>query len=262
LLMINTASKLIHLQNRILALEKLADEVEVLAKKLLIAGSIVQPELANKGQRWYRGARELLVQQGSSGLEEFENCYQWYERRGSKEIVFRAHTDIERIINLKTCQKEEYDLFEQLFRKARSIIQSTDEEVLSRELPVVTQLSFELVANEFDAAQELLNQGGKIDSLIRASGVIARVALERHLHTVINNRNLKVLLNPPTKKKADISDLSNTLVKENVITAIQRSELDGLFMIGNHCAHPNETATFEDVKRLLERAKDLAASIL
>lgn len=256
------ASKFIQLQRRIQELEQLADEVLSLAEQLK-SQSNVQPDLAIKGQRWYRGAREFLVQQGSSGLGEFENCYEHYEKReGERARTLRAHTDIERFLNLNTSNQEEYDLFSRFFRKARALVQSTVEEILSRELPIVTQLSFELSADELGAATELLNQSGKAEPLVRASGVIARVALERHLRTVIDKRSLKIQLNPPTKRKADISDLSNTLSKEGVITGIQKSELDSLFMIGSHCAHPRESVKFEDVKRLIERGRELASVIL
>lgn len=255
------AGKLIQLQNRIQELEQLADEVLTLAENLRDQNN-VQPDLAIKGQRWYRGARELLVQQGLSGLGELESCYQHFDEFGFPARTMRAHTDIERLINANACSHEEYNLFLKFFRKARSIVQSTIEEILSRELPIATQLSFKLSADEFEAARDLLDQSGKADPLVRASGVIARVALERHLHTVIDERALKIQVNPPTKKKADISDLSNTLVKAGIITAIQRSELDNLFMIGNHCAHPKETVTAENVEQLIERGKMLASIIL
>lgn len=254
-------SKLIQLQTRIQELEHLADEVIALSGNLR-SGSTVQPKLAIKGQQWYRGARELLVQQAFSGLKEFDNCYQHYETRGSRDRTFRTRTDIEKFINLNSCQQEEYELFERFFRKARSLVHATVDEVLSRELPTVTQLSFELSADEFETAEDLLSQSGESDPLVRASGVIAGVALERHLHTVIDKRSLKIQSNPLTKKKADISDLSNTLFKEGVITGIQKSELDSLFMIRNHCAHPKEDVKFEDVKRLIERGRSLAAVIL
>ncbi len=62
------------LQQRVDELEQRAGEVLRLAEQLR-DGKPVQPELSIKGQRWYRGARELLVQQQFSGLDEFVGCY-------------------------------------------------------------------------------------------------------------------------------------------------------------------------------------------
>jgi len=65
---------LIQLQKRVEDLEKLADEVSNLAERLS-KGEAVQPELSIKGQQWYRGARELMVQHTYSGLDDFDGCY-------------------------------------------------------------------------------------------------------------------------------------------------------------------------------------------
>ena len=65
---------LIQLQKRVDDLEKLADEVSNLAERLS-KGDVFQPDLSLKGQQWYRGARELMVQHKYSGLEDFDGCY-------------------------------------------------------------------------------------------------------------------------------------------------------------------------------------------
>ena len=64
-------SKLVHVQKRTDELEALANEIAALAARLK-DDEKVQPDLSVKGQRWYRGAREILVQAKSSALEEFE----------------------------------------------------------------------------------------------------------------------------------------------------------------------------------------------
>jgi hypothetical protein len=46
-----------------------------------------------------------------------------------------------------------------------------------------------------------------------------------------------------------------------VINAIQKAELDGLFKIANNCAHPKESVQKADVKRLIERAREMASVI-
>jgi hypothetical protein len=99
------------------------------------------------------------------------------------------------------------------FRKARALVRAVEEELLSRELPVMTQLSFSVAADELDKAEVLLQANSSDEVMVRASGVIGRVARERHLWTVADTRAVTVTKNPPSKKVPDVSDLLTTLVK-------------------------------------------------
>jgi hypothetical protein len=258
------------MEQRIAELEKLAEEVSGLAKKQS-EGQYVQPELSIKGQRWYRGTRELLAQQNFSGLDEFDNCYRFYaEIMGGKK--HRAFSDIEKYIDRNTTDRnkfqsvsesrEHYGLFAQCFQKARSLLQSSLDEIRSRELPVRSQLSFAVAADEFERAQELLDASEGDKAIVRASGVVTRVALERHLFTVADTRSIAIEVNPPSKGKPGVEDVMTTLVKHGVLTAIQKSELDSLFKVGTNCAHPKEVVEPKDVERLIRRGKELASMIL
>ena len=256
------STKLIQLQHRVKQVEALADEVQDLAERHL-KGEAVLTELSVKGQQWYRAARELLVQSQFSGLQELEHCNShWVKLNGGQRQAF---TDIERFIifPLEDRSKEDhYRLFARLFAKARSLVLSVEQELLSRELPIVTQLSFAVAADEFDTAEALFHDGKADEAVLRASGVVAHVALERHLFTVADQRGLSIIVNPPTKKKADVSDALNTLVKANVVTPVQRSHLDSLFSVANNCAHPKEAIRPEDVERLITDGRRLASAIL
>lgn len=262
-------TKLIQLERRIAELEGLAEEVSELAKKQS-EDQKVQPDLSIKGQGWYRGARELLAQQRFSGLEEFDNCYTYFVGPSGKAL--RTFSDIEEYISRNTTDrnkfnsaseaKEHYGLFAECFQKARSLLQSALEEIRSRELPVRTQLSFTVAADEFETAQELLDASEGDEAIIRASGVVARVALERHLFTVADMRSIAIEVNPPSKGKPGVVDVMTTLVKHGVLTPIERSELDSLFKVGTNCAHPKEVVKPKDVERLIRRGKELASMIL
>ena len=134
-------------------------------------------------------------------------------------------------------------------------------EVKSRELPITSELSFAVALDEFETAKNLLDASSET-SIVRASGVVARVALDRHLFTVAESRQIPIEKHPPSKAKADVADVLNTLKKRDVLTAIQKSELESLFTIGNYCAHPKETVRASDVQRLIQRGKELASVIL
>jgi hypothetical protein len=241
--------KLLQLEQRIQELEAIADEVAVLAKKQSAQES-VQPELNTKGQRWYRGAREILVQQKSSSLAEFDALYVQVMKDVITGSIFEVGDEMM------------YTAFVGTLGAARALLIAVAEEIESRELPLKTQLSFAVSADEFDRASELVNSSGGDEALLRAGGVVARVALERHLWTVVDSYGLAVAKNPPTKKKADTQDLLTTLVKASVVTPIQKSEMDSLFTIGNNCAHPKEAVIKEDVERLISRGRELASLIL
>ncbi|SRR6266700_4316948 len=238
---------LLQLEQRIQTLEALADEVATLARQQ--TGN-VNPEFSKKSQQWYRGARELLVQQRFSGLSELEAFYT------------RLFKDTAAMGTMIVYDYDCRDDFARLFPPARSLVHSLIEEVKSRELPVLSQLSFAISASELETAGELLAQSNGIEAMMRASGVVARVALERHLFTVADARSIPVVLNPPHKKKAEAQDLLNTLAKGAVITPVQKSELELLFRIGNFCAHPKETVQLSDVKRLIERGRELCSIII
>ena len=131
----------------------------------------------------------------------------------------------------------------------------------SRQLPIVTGLSFTVSADEFETAQSLLGSS-EYEPIVRASGVVARVALERHLLTVAESRAIQIEKNPPNKAKIDASDVLNALRRNGVVSVIQKSDLETLFKIGNHCAHPKETVNIGDVQRLIRQGRELASVIL
>lgn len=241
--------KLLQLRQRIQELESLANEVLHLANEQS-SNFRVEPELNTKGQRWYRGAREILVQQKFSGLAEFESLY--------VQVIKDVITGSLYAVSDPMVQTE----FAGSFRSARALLIAVAEEIESRELPLKTQLSFAVTADEFERASELVNSSGGDEVLIRAGGVVGRVALERHLWTVVESHGITVEKNPPTKKKADTQDLLTTLVKASVVTPIQKSEMDSLLTIGNNCAHPKEAVIKTDVERLISRGRELASVIL
>ena len=255
-------TKLVQVIQRVQELEQLASEVANLVEKLA-TGEAVQPELSVKGQRWYRGGRELLANHQFSGLQEFEDCYEGIFVLPNMQRT-RAFVSISTIIQERDSTRVNEDhqgVFSEYFQKARSLVLGLEEELLSKELPVVTQLSFEVAASEFDTAEELFKKYGSDEAILRASGIIARVALERHLYTVIQARKLTTILNPPTKKKAGTEDLLNTLQQNGVITAVQRSQLRSLFDVANNCAHPKEVVKPDDVQRLIKESRSAASGI-
>jgi hypothetical protein len=256
---------LTHLTRKIDELETLAGDVLSLADRLRDGDRSSQPDLSIKGQRWYRGARAVLTGAGFSGLKEFDACYSQRNYFTDMERYLERGTDPSQQSALWSTEmdaQEHFGMFSVLLRKARSLLLSVVDELLAREMPVKTELSLAVTASEFEAAEELLSGAKGQEVFIRASGVMARVALERHLLTVADSRSLAIVVNPPHKARQDTNDILTTLQKASVITPIQRSEFETLFKIGNNCAHPREQVAHDDVIRMIQRARELAAVIL
>src|SRR5262249_16241087 len=94
------------------ALGRRVDEVEGLAEEGfglaegVQRGEHVQDVWARRSQQWYRGARAFLVQHDSSGLREFDACYDTSKRpdaeRGEDGRRWRRQSDIEDYLTFGT----------------------------------------------------------------------------------------------------------------------------------------------------------------
>jgi hypothetical protein len=248
------------LQQRVDELERQADDVFRLAEQLR-DGKTAQPELSVKGQRWYRGARELLAQQVFSGLAEFEACYDSSEERPGgrrwRGMDIGLYLESTRVGGTAAETDELFARFSRFFQKARALIVSVVDEVLSRALPMRTQLSLAVSADELEKAEDILTHWGGDEVLLRASGVVARVALERHLFTLVETKAVTVVVNPPSKKMPGVEDVLVSLEKAGIITSIQKAQFDSLFKIANACGHPKDRVTEGDVKRLIVEGRQL-----
>lgn len=256
-------SRFTHLQRRIAELETLAGMIVELARGVA-DGKPLHSELATKGEEWYRGARSILVTNNFSGLVDFDWCYNAYVVIGGKSS--RVTWDIGSFIHQphgysQISVRSSLPFFVHTMDKARALLKSCVSELESRELPLKTELSFTVSVDEFDTAESLLATSTE-EAIIRASGVVARVALERHLLTVAESRGIVIEKNPPTKSKAAASDVLTTLAKHTLITPIQKSGLEHLFKIGNNCAHPKEPVNLGDVRDLIKRGREMTSVIL
>lgn len=242
-----------HLEKRIAELELLAEEVVGLARGVA-DGKPLHAQLATKGEEWYRGARSILVANEFSGLADFDRCYESYFEFAGK--TQRATWDIGYFIHQSanvdlSFVKASFPPFVHTMTKARALLKSCVAELESRAIPMWTELSFVVAADEFNTAESLLENSTE-ETIIRASGVIARVALEL---TVAKEKGIEL------RPKAVASDIINALAKNSIVTPIQKANLEILFKIGNNCAHPKEPVKIEDVKELIKRGREMTEAI-
>ena len=258
-------SRLTQLENRVAELAALGIEVMQLAGKLAEGKWLEGSAIREKGEEFYHGARGLLEAQSFSGLASFDWCYYAYYPEpfdsskitvSSSCISYFIHNNILNVSHVGAI----YPYFAGTMSKAIALLKACVAEVKSRELPIRGELSFALASDDFDVAREILDSS-KDEPLVRASGVIAGVALERHFRTVAEERNVTVAKNPPHKTHADFSDVILALQKDSIITGVQRSRLETLYKIRTNCAHPKEKVNPDDVDALIREGKSLTSLI-
>ncbi len=249
--------KISEIEKRLAELETLADEVAELTHRQT-SGLSVQPELSIKGWQWYRGARELLVVNDLPMLDQFDACFG--DAVGSTALAYSLSGICCARVG-STGEKRDYSWVAGEFQKVRSIVLAAVEEFRSRLLSLKSILSYSVSADAFDNARSLL-EAGEDEATLRAGGVVAKVALERHLLTVADSRCVTIPVNPPTKQKPDPQDVLSALTQANVLTAPQAAELGGLFAIGSNCTRPSQPVKREDVQRLIMRGRHLVLDIL
>jgi hypothetical protein len=260
------SSRLKSLQNRIAELNKLSVEVIALGKCLSEGDWIGGSNIAVKAEDWYRGSRALLERENFSGMEEFDLCYRaYYPDVFNKTQMVLDPTCIyafvySPVLNQMVTQSH-YPFFAQKIAKGTALLNACVSEVKSRELPILGDLSFVVASDEFETASNLL-QSSREETIVRASGVVARVALERHIRTVAEERNVTILKKSPHKVHPDFSDITLSLSRASVITEVQRARLETLYKIGNNCAHPKESVKTDDVEELIRDGRSLTALIV
>jgi hypothetical protein len=246
-------TRLILVEQRIAELEKLADEISALADRFVDRDAAALASLETKLQMWRLGAEGLLEKVYPSGLSLFHHYY--CEERGILKFVSSILPDVpnrqEFLLN--------YHVFKSSFSKARGMILGCLERLKSLECDLLIQLSSALVLDEIETSRQLCDAANGDESILRAAGTITRVALERHLFAIAEARSVAIQAN---RGKPMAQDAVNSLTKANVLTKIQKSELETLFRIGNLCAHPKESISSVDVEKLIVRGKAMVATII
>ena len=222
-------------------------------------------DLKQKAEEWYRGARGLLERENFSGLQAFDWCYEaYYPDIHDKTKMARSFSCISYFIYAgynSMSTKTNLPFFYETMAKARALLNACVSEVKSRELSLLGELSLVVAADEFETASNLFHSSQE-ETITRASGVVARVALERHLRTVAQERNVTIVKNPPTKAHPDFTDITLSLRNAGILTEVQRARLDVLYRIGNNCAHPKEVVNRHDVEELIRGGRSFAGLIV
>jgi hypothetical protein len=195
-----------------------------------------QREALQKYEVWYNTALPLVSDYIPSRKEDFEHHYQEFKAR--LRLDKKARRDTDKVLN---SQNSDFD-------SQRGILRSIPSKIRVEELRVRKQISRDVSQTELDKARDLYEE-----NKIRASGVIAGVALERYLLMCCESAGTDIDYNYDD----GIDALAQKLFEGDEIDKSSYQHLKHLSSIRADCAHANEEDPSEnDVKRLLEDTED------
>ncbi|WP_154020453.1 hypothetical protein [Halorubrum halophilum] len=196
----------------------------------------IQRKALRKYERWYNSASTLIFEYMSDRSEDFKDHYEGFTKRlrlneqpssGAKEVLIAQN---------------------QNFDAQLSILRSIPSRVRIEELKVRRQVSKEVSQSELDRARYLFQEDE-----IRASGVVAGVALERYLLMKCENAASDI----DYSYRDGTSTLAQKLYEGDEIDSTVEKHLQHLADIRADCAHANEEDPDEDdVRRLLKDVED------
>ena len=202
-------------------------------------------------ETWYSLACRLVDRIMPERLYEFKLCY---SNPAEKINTYTMSSYFLKIGNYHIPFRETIRYYADKFNKQLSILVGVVSCIDSSILDIRNQVYYEFQENEIAVAKEVI----KINP--RASGIIARVVIEKHLKNISEKRSIMVkskYTNP------GLADYILTLRNEGVIQETEKKKLDYLKEIGNKCAHdkgaePKE----EEVQELINGANWCISTII
>ncbi len=196
----------------------------------------LQREALQKYEIWYNSATSLVLDYLPDREHDFESHHREFKKR--LQLKKKARLEIQKVLNAQNAD----------FDSQRSMLQSIPSKIGIDELKVRRQISEEVSQSELETARRLYEDGE-----IRASGVIAGVALERYLLMKCENASADISYG----YRDGISALTQKLFENDEIGSTPEKHLKHLADIRADCAHANEADPEpSDVKRLLEDVDD------
>lgn len=175
-----------------------------------------------------------------------------------REGDFRgAYSDMDELLHFDGMEYTKADRYCGILRRVisrqKNILLSIPPKLETERLKVRKGVSDEIITEELYQAKDLWDEGN-----VRAAGVVAGIALERHLLTLceVSGRDLEY------EYSDGIRSLAETLYDAGDITSTKKSQLGYLADIRNDCAHANqEEPDNREAERLIKQAEDLVREV-
>jgi len=188
-------------------------------------------------EKWYNSAFPLVSDYLPDRKEKFEDKYQ--------ELVKILQVDLNYIKNSEitsegTLMKMANDNLTLLI----NIVKSIPDRIASEKLKAKKTISENIVSDEVQKSKQLLDEGH-----VRAAGVVAGVALERHLLTLCESSEQEIEFD----HMDGITSLAQTLSAANEINDDDQRLLEYLSGVRNKCSHASkEDPKKREVERMLD----------
>lgn len=194
----------------------------------------LQDELRAAYESWYARAEELITKHLHTRLDDFERRRS--QMKDYARLSVNANHDPEHYVNNAA----------DMFAEQRNIVKAIPAKVEAEKLSLRRQVSDAFAQDDLLQARDLLDE-----ELNRAAGVVAGVALERHLQTECDEAELEY------DHKDGIASLAQTLYEAGEINSTTLSNLETLGQIRNDCAHANQEEPNEHkVKKIIDDTDD------
>jgi len=176
----------------------------------------------------------------------------------SREEDFRAvYTGMDDYIHFDGKEYEKADVYcgllRRLISRQKNILLSIPPKLTTERLKTRKEISDDIISEELYQAKTLFDE-----EHIRAAGVVAGIALERHLLTLceISEQEMEY------SHSDGIRSLAETLYQAGEITDTKKSQLGYLSDIRNDCAHANEEdPDMREVERLIQQSEDIHRAV-
>lgn len=201
--------------------------------------SPAQRRVREKYEQWYNAVEPLVYQYLPRRYEEFEEIHQKitnYINLDSGIFESAPENPMERSIQIIDILDEQ-----------RSIAKAAPNRVAAERFNARKEISAQVEEDEIIRARQLFE-----DNLIRASGVIAGVALERRLLTMCETSERDI----DYDTSHGIDRLAQSLYEADEIRNTPMKHLQHLGGIRGDCAHPGKEPNPDDVERLINDTEE------
>ena len=187
-------------------------------------------------EKWFSQAEVLVKNYYLTRLEDFRELARNFRERIS--LQKRAPMDI-----IQTISAQNANFYQQV-----SIVESIPKRKKVSSMKFRKEVKESLAKDEVVRAKKLFDE-----DLTRASGVLAGVALERHLKTMIE----ELPLNDSEMPEQKISSFAQKLRDEGVLSEDKRKKIVHLSDLRNSCVHAEKKMPdIRDIERMLDDVDD------
>ena len=216
---------------------------------------VIRPHFYEEYESWYTKAREAISTILPSRLSDFETKY--HVPTSKRRNDYGGYTISDALRNIACNQlrgNSVVSVAEQathtLIRSQRSLLKAALDSVDSSLISMRQALEYNLLRDELIAANQLASS-----KQLRAAGVLAGIALEKHLKSLCEIH--KVV---PEKKRPSLGDFNDALKSGGFYDTPTWRLVTRLADIRNYCAHPKEREPTEgEVSDLISGAEKVLA---